>query len=223
MTRTGWVCACVAAVMLLCTPVHSQSPASVATRVGIVWWPADPSDAVKALKSDMEDCLTARIRDIAPEIIVVRQSTIRDALFPLLEPATQPATEEAFAAMLARKEVRERLSHHGLRYLIAFTGDTLKAKPGGFVLCGAGYGGGGCLGFAWRDESTSLDAALWSLEEGVTVQRRESANAEGVSVMPALIFPVPILARTQTSACSELGTRLAVAIQQTVAAQPGDR
>jgi hypothetical protein len=195
----------------------------VAIRVGIVWWPADPSDAVEALKSDMEDCLTARIRDIAPEIIVVRQSTIRDALFPLLEPATQPATEEAFAAMLARKEVRERLSRHGLRYLVAFTGDTLKTKPGGFVLCGAGYGGGGCLGFAWRNENTALDAALWSLEEGVAVQLREGAKAEGVSVMPAFIFPVPILARTQTAACHELGTRLAVAIRQIAAAQPGER
>ncbi|MCF8159890.1 MAG: hypothetical protein K9J76_04245 [Polaromonas sp.] len=223
MTLAGWARACVAAVLLACLPAHSQSPASVATRVGIVWWPADPSDAVKALKSDMEDCLTARIRDIAPEIIVVRQSTIRDALFPLLEPATQPATEEAFAAMLARKEVRERLSRHGLRYLVAFTGDTLKAKPDGFVLCGAGYGGGGCLGFAWRNENTALDAALWSLEEGAAVQRREGAKAEGVSVMPAFIFPLPILARTQTAACHELGTRLAVAIRQIAAAQPVDR
>lgn len=223
MTRAGLARACLAAVLLLCMPVHAQSPASAATRVGIVWWPADPGDAVNALKSDMEDCLGARIREIAPEIIVVRQGTIRDALFPLLEPATQPATEAAFAAMLARKEVRERLSRHGLRYLVAFTGETSKAKPGGFVLCGAGYGGGGCLGFAWRDESTSLDAALWSLEESVAVQRREGAKAEGVSVMPALIFPVPILARTQKAACSELGTRLALAIRQAAAAPPGDR
>jgi len=181
--------------------------------VGIVWWPADPANGAQALVSDVEECLTARIRESAPEIFVVSQREVRDALYPLLEPATQPATEEAFAAMLARDDVRARLARRGLRYLIAFAGGTRDAEPGGFILCGAGYGGGGCLGFVWQGETTNFDAALWALDDGASV-RRESAKVEGTFIMPAFVLPIPIPARTKVDACRELGTRIAAAIRQ---------
>lgn len=218
MTRAGFARALVAALLLTCMPLHAQGPAPEVIRVGIVWWPADPADAMSGLGSDMDDCLTKRIREIAPEIVVVRQRAIRDALFPLLEPATQPATEVEFAALLAREEVHARLARHGLRYLIAFTGGTIKDKPGGFILCSLG-----CLGFSWQGERTALDAALWSLGDGTSVRRREGAKAEGAFVMPAYVFPVPIPARTEAKACHELGTRIALSIRQTVAERTRNR
>ena len=184
--------------------------------VGIVGWPLDPSDSLYALASETERCLTASMRKTAPEVSVVPQRAVRDALFPLLEPATQPPDEAAFATMLARDEVRARLAARGLRYLVAFTGGTRKDEWMGGILCGAGYGGGGCLGFMWRGERTVLDAALWSLD-GSAVVRREAAKAEGASVMPAFVLPIPLLARTQAEACRELGTRIAGAIRASAA------
>lgn len=211
----------VAASLFLGTPLHAQADAA-AIAVGIVGWPADPSDAMHAMGSDMEACLVARIVEAAPEIVVTRQRTIRDALFPLLEPATQPATEEAFAALLARDEVRGRLVQRGLHYLIAFSGGTLKDKPGGGILCGGGFGAGGCLGFSWQGETTALDAALWSLDAGVRI-RHEDARVEGMFVMPAFILPVPIPARTKAQACHELGGKIARAIRQTAAEHAANR
>ena len=212
----------VAAICFFCTSLPAQaetaSASATALAVGMVWWPADPTDALYALGGDIEACLSARIREVAPEIIVTPQRTVRDMLFPLLEPATQPATEAGFAALLAREEVRARLTRHGLQYLIVFSGGTIKKKPGGFILCGAGYGGGGCLGFTWRGETTALDAALWSLDDGVRI-RREDAKVEGTFVMPAFILPIPIPARTKAQACHELGSQIARAIRQTAAEQ----
>ena len=89
----------------------------------------------------------------------------------------------------------------------------------GGILCGAGYGGGGCLGFAWQDETTALSATLWSLAD-VNIVHREEAKAEGTSVVPALILPVPILAHTRQSACNELGSRVALAIRKAVSENP---
>jgi len=216
MIRMSLARALVAASCLFCTSLLAQAASPAAIAVGIVWWPADPADALDAMGGDIEACLTARIREVAPEIVVTPQRTIRDTLFPLLEPATQPATEADFAALLAREDVRARLLRRGLQYLIVFSGGTLEDKPGGFILCGAGYGGGGCLGFIWQGETTTLDAALWSLDDSVKI-RHEGAKVEGTFMMPAFVLPVPIPALTKSQACHELGSRIALAIRQTVA------
>jgi hypothetical protein len=212
MMRAAVMRLLVAASCLLCPPLLAAADAPEAVAIGIVWWPADPDDAMAALGSEIEDCLIARIEEVAPEIAVTRQHAIRDMLFPLLEPSTQPTTEADFAALLARADVRARLARRGLAYLVAFSGGTRRDAPGGFILCGAGYGGGGCLGFAWRGETTALDAALWSLDSG-TEFGHEEAMVEVTSVLPAFGLPVPIPARTQAQACRELGGRIARTIR----------
>ena len=192
-------------VLCLATGLACAAQTNAPVLVGIVGWPLDPSDSLHALASETEKCLTATIRDAAPEVSVVPQRAIRDALFPLLEPATQPRDEAAFATMLARDDVRARLAARGLRNLVVYAGGTRKDEWAGSILCGAGMGGGGCLGFMWR----SLD--------GSAVVRREAAKAEGASVMPAFVLPIPLLARTHAEACGELGTRIAGAIRASAA------
>ena len=189
--------------------------------VGVVWWPADSANRANALTSDVEACLTSRIDEVMPEAIVVPQRDIRDALYPLLEPATQPTSETAFGALLARDDVRARLAQRGMRYLVAFTGDTVEQAATGFILCAGGLGAGACLGFMWRGEDTALDAALWSLDDDLHVER-ERAHAKGALIMPALGLPIPIPARTRVDACRDLGTRIARAIRQAEIAVPAD-
>jgi len=224
MTHTRLVPGLALALLVGCTtpapPAPVTRPEPAALTAGIVWWPADPGDPMHAFGSQLEECLTARIRDVAPEIVVLPQRVVRDALFPLLEPGTQPATEAAFAALLARKDVHARLVQHGLRHLIAFAGGTLLAKPHNFILCGAGPGGGGCFGFAWQGETTALDAALWFLGDGPSLQRK-AATVEGTTLIPAFVLPIPIPARTKAEACRELGTRIATAIRQMAAERAG--
>jgi hypothetical protein len=202
--------------LVIASALSALVQAQPAVTVGIVGWPLNPADTLHALASDVESCLAARIREVAPEVVIVPQRAVRDALFPLLEPATQPRDEASFARMLAREDVRARLHAHGLRYLVAFAGGTRKADWEGTILCGAGAGGGGCLGFMWRGEKTLLDAALWSIDNGGPV-RREAAKAEGTSVMPAFGLPIPLLAATQTEVCAELGARIATAIRESAA------
>lgn len=207
-----------ATVAILAAPASRAQTGSAVT-VGILGWPLDRNDQVLALANDVEDCLTSRIRDIAPEVTVVSQRAVRDALFPLLEPATQPRDVKAFAAMLAREDVRMRLQSRGVRYLVAFSGGTQREGWEGGILCGYGFGAGGCLGFMWRGENTSLDAALWSTDVPTQI-RREGSRVEGTSVMPAFVLPIPLLARTRSEACAELGTRIARAIRESAASPP---
>lgn len=207
-----WLC-CLVASVFLCASTASceQGRQAAGIRVGMLWWPADPDQAFKALKNDVEDCLVANIHRAAPDVVFARQQQIRDALFPLLEPATQPATEEALATLLGRDDVRKRLASQGLRYLIVFSGGTSETQPGGGIVCGAGFGAGGCFGYSWQDETTRLDAAVWPLA-GDRPLHRERAGAQGTTVVPAFILPLPIPAHSRETACRELGERLGQAI-----------
>jgi hypothetical protein len=220
MKHCAVLAAWAAAACFAASPLAAQGPDAV--RIGLVQWPAETGETLNTLGNELEDCLTARLREVAPEIVVIPQRTIRDALFPLLEPSTQPQNEAEFAALLARPAVRERLVERGLRYLVAYTGGTRHAPSKGGILCGAGMGGGGCLGFSWRGEATALDAALWSLDASAPL-RHERAAVEGTFMMPAFVVPIPIPARTEARACQELGTRIAEAIRQSTAATPPAR
>lgn len=188
--------------------------------VGLVWWPADPGDPRHKFGRETEGCLATTLRERAPGVRIVHHGVIRDALYPHLELATQPPTATAFAELLARAAVQERLRGFGLTHLVAFTGGTNVAPFQGGILCGAGYGGGGCLGFAWQDRVTSLAAALWNLERRERVAQ-EQARSEGTTIVPALLLPVPLIADTHTAACQELGAQVARDVMGEAAPQPG--
>jgi hypothetical protein len=219
MTKAKFANFMAGAVLVSCCLFQAEAQTSSSIQVGLVSWPLDRTRSESALRSDIEECLVSRIRDVAPEVVLVPQRAIRDALFPLLEPATAPETEEEFAALLSREDVRRRLKSRGLRYLIAFSGETMRPDWNGGIVCGGGFNAGGCLGFAWQDETTALSAALWSLDDA-SIARREDAKVEGTSVVPAFVLPVPILAHTRQSACNELGARVALAIRKAVSQDP---
>jgi len=222
MTKAKFAYFMAGAILVSCCLFQAQAQTLSSIQVGLVSWPLDKTHSSSALGGDIEECLVSRIHDVAPEIVLIPQRAIRDALFPLLEPATAPETEEEFAALLSREEVRRRLSSRGLRYLVAFAGGTMRPDWKGGILCGAGYGGGGCLGFAWQDETTALSATVWSLAVA-SVAQREDAKAEGTSVVPAFLLPLPILAHTRQSACNELGSRVALAIRKAVSENPASQ
>lgn len=190
-------------MLAMASAVHAQST----KHVGLLGWPSHPAKPMHALASEIEECLTRSIQEHAPELVIISQRAILDALFPLIEPSTEPATEEAFGNLLAREDVRARLHLRRIDYLLAFSGGTQTAPFEGAILCGAGYGGGCCLGFAWRGETTSLSAALWMLN-GRGPVARESAEAKGTTVIPAFVIPVPFMAHTLGEACSALGERV---------------
>lgn len=222
MTKAKFAYFMAGAILVSCCLFQAQAQTLSSIQVGLVSWPLDKTHSSSALGGDIEECLVSRIHDVAPEIVLIPQRAIRDALFPLLEPATAPETEEEFAALLSREEVRRRLASRGLRYLVAFAGGTMRPDWKGGILCGAGYGGGGCLGFAWQDETTALSATVWSLAVA-SVAQREDAKAEGTSVVPAFLLPLPILAHTRQSACNELGSRVALAIRKAVSENPASQ
>jgi len=174
-------------------------------RVGLLWWPADPANPANPFVESLHKCLARKLVAACPEMILVPPESIRDALFPLLEPATQPDSEETFAALLVRDDVRSRLEKR-MDYLVTFTGGTAEESKGG-IACGGGFGAGGCLGFAWINKDTRISVVIWSLQEPASASHHES-RVEGTTWIPAVILPIPLPARTEAEACSDMSRQI---------------
>jgi len=185
--------------------------------VGLLWWPADPADPRYETARSVEECVARVFAHEAPDAQLVQQAKMRDALFPLMEPATQPGSESALVDLLHRPDVRERLSTMGLRYLVIVGGGRQTEPARGLIVCGAGLGGGGCLGYMWQNERTEFHAALWDLSRQALIAH-PSAETEGRTVVPAVVLPIPLYARSLESACTLLGERILEDIRRGVGA-----
>jgi len=104
----------------------------------------------------------------------------------------------------------------GVRYLINIS---VSADASGFpgIICGAGYGGAGCLGISWESKTTRTFAVVFDIVEGIQ-SGNLSATASGKSFGFAVIVPVLFIARTESEACNALAAELGKIIDSTAGA-----
>lgn len=140
-----------------------------------------------------------------------------DDMFPWFEPSHAPTHASAMRELLERPGVTERIAETGVRYLVWIDGTTQVIDGGGNMSCSVGAGGAGCFGFQWWENDSSYEASIWDLE---TVEHvgTISADAVGTSYLPAVVVPIPIIARTKNAACNGLAKQ----IRQFLVADPTD-
>jgi len=151
---------------------------------------------------DFMDCLNSSIskKQNTFEIIPTRQ--FQNLFYPWFEPSTAPQNK-----ILGNELIKNQLSEMKIKYLIKITGETKTNASSGALSCAAGPGGGGCFGFAWWDDTSAYNASVWDLTQETSVGN-VSANVTGTSMIPALVIPIPILARTQSNACEGLSDQI---------------
>ena len=130
-----------------------------------------------------------------------------DSLFPWFEPRTAPANTKGLVQLMERPGVAEAVKKMGVRYIVWLDGETEKVASGGSLSCAAGPGGGGCFGFAWWQNDADYVASVWDLE-GYESAGTVTADYTGTSFLPAIVVPIPLIARTQSRACKGLATQL---------------
>jgi hypothetical protein len=103
--------------------------------------------------------------------------------------------------------VAVKMAEFGVRYMVWLDGFTETSGRTGTISCTVGPGGAGCFGFgSWEDDST-FDARVWdvaSLQNVGTI----STDATGQSYVPALVIPIPLIARVEANACIRLADQL---------------
>ena len=153
------------------------------------------------------NCVEDALASGSQGLRVVPHREFVDSLFPWFEPRTAPAETKNLPKLLERPGVAKRLEQQGVRYIVWLDGDTERVAGGGSLSCAAGPGGGGCFGFAWWQKDADYNAAVWDLKE-LESAGTVSTDVSGTSFLPALVVPVPLIARTQAKACKSLAGQL---------------
>ncbi len=158
-------------------------------------------------EADYITCVERALSRGSSGLRVIPNREFVDQLFPWFEPRTAPADTKGLAQLMSRPGVPNAVKNMGVRYIIWLDGDTNRVTQGGSLSCAAGPGGGGCFGFAWWQDDADYEASIWDLgnsEAAGTV----TADYSGTSFLPALVVPIPLIARTQSKACSGLAKQL---------------
>ena len=153
------------------------------------------------------NCVEQALASGSRGLRVIPHKQFVDSLFPWFEPRTAPAETKGLPSLMSRPGVAQRIKDRGIRYVVWLDGDTDKVAGGGSMSCAAGPGGGGCFGFAWWQNDSNYEADVWDLtglEDAGTV----SADVSGTSFLPAIVIPIPLIARTQNKACNALADQL---------------
>jgi len=153
------------------------------------------------------ECVIDDAQSGSGKLRVYPASDFRDALFPWLEPRTTPTKITDLPELLARPKVRETIEARGVRYIVWIQGKTEETNSNGGLACAAGPTGGACFGLAWWDNLSSYEAAVWDLERGVDAGK-VTTSVNGTSMVPALIVPLPFIARTRAAACKGMARQL---------------
>jgi hypothetical protein len=153
------------------------------------------------------DCIADALGSGKRDIAVHNSTAFEDMLYPHFEPSTAPLNLAAMAELLDQPLVAERIEASGVRFLVWLDGSTDRVASGGSITCAAGIGGAGCMGLAWWEDDARYDVMVWDinhLEQSGTIH----AAVRGRSVMPAVIVPMPFIARPQARACRSLTEQL---------------
>lgn len=159
-------------------------------------------------EQDFVQCVGDSLEDSRESQIDVHSSTaFEDKMYPWFEPSTAPLSTNDLSELLERPGVLEQVRETGVRFLVWLDGSTDRVASGGGITCAAGVGGAGCMGLAWWEDDARYDLTVWDiqqLESAGTIH----ADVKGRSVMPAIVVPLPFIARPQAHACRGLTEQL---------------
>jgi hypothetical protein len=158
-------------------------------------------------RAEFVDCVGERMTTGNDALSVIPEKQFVDAMFPWFEPRTAPLRTRDLERLMSEPVVAEKMAEFGVRYMVWLDGFTETSGRTGTISCTVGPGGAGCFGFgSWEDDST-FDARVWdvaSLQNVGTI----STDATGQSYVPALVIPIPLIARVEANACIRLADQL---------------
>jgi hypothetical protein len=140
-------------------------------------------------------CAGERLKGIRPSIRFVSGTSLRDEVFPWLDPGIVPTDPQSRAAYLTNARLLEKLRSYGARYLVWIDGTSYRMESGG---------AGAPVAFIMKHDE--LRAAIVDLEDERFVGDL-AAVASGTDMIS--LVPVMLMTRTFPAACREFATGLA--------------
>ena len=158
-------------------------------------------------KAEFVECVGDRLAQGTNGLNVVPEQEFLDAMFPWFEPRTAPLRTQDLERLMVEEQVALTMRNFGVRYIIWLDGFTETTDRSGSISCTIAPGGAGCFGFGSWEDDASFSARIWDIDNFSAVGTI-STDATGQSYVPALVIPIPLIARVEANACQRLGDQL---------------
>ena len=159
-------------------------------------------------EDDFVSCVSDGVNSGDDGLPVLEAQDFVDATFPWFEPRTAPRTMDDLAGVISRPLISERIQEIGVRYLVWIEGTTQRSDESGTLQCTVVSGGiPACFGFLSWEDASNYEASIWDVSEGIAVGKVTS-EAVGTSFIPAVVVPIPFIARVQPEACTNLSDQI---------------
>jgi hypothetical protein len=165
------------------------------------------NNAADESEDDFINCVSNNLSGGSNKVGVISETAFVDAMFPWFEPRTAPLNTSDLPEIVNQPILADKLDSIGVRYVIWIEGNTHRTAQGGAMTCSVSVAGAGCFGFLSWENDSSYEASIWDIRHGTSVGK-VSSDANGTSFMPAVIVPIPFIARVQTGACSSMASQL---------------
>ncbi|WP_237058235.1 hypothetical protein [Microbulbifer sediminum] len=156
---------------------------------------------------DLIDCVGRTLHNPDGGVTVISEQHFVDAMYPWFEPRTAPLHLKSLDRLMENSKVRERLEAFGVKYIVWIDGSTETTASAGSIGCSIGTGGAGCFGFGTWDKESDYEASVWDFRDK-ELSGKLNADAKGTSYMPAIVIPIPLIARVQNNACKGMAAQL---------------
>jgi len=153
------------------------------------------------------DCLGKSLESEMTGVQVIPEQQFLDSLYPYFEPSTAPMNVQKLDDLVQTPGIADKLKEFQVRYIVWIEGSTERVDSKGSLSCTISPGGGGCFGFASWEDQADYRATVWDLE-ALHQEGTIDSSTSGTSYMPAILVPIPILARAQATACKGLAEQL---------------
>ena len=158
-------------------------------------------------EGDFVECVGNVVASGNDGINVIPEALFLDEMFPFFEPRTAPMRTDHLEQLMKQETAAKKLEDFGVVYIVWLDGVTQRSGENGSISCAVGPGGGGCFGFGtWTDDSNFVHE-IWDMNT-LSTAGAISAENNGQSYLPAIIVPIPLLARVESNACSGMGQQL---------------
>lgn len=158
-------------------------------------------------EGNLVTCVASELRSGSLGLQVIPDQEFVDALYPWFEPRTAPLSLERLKNLLEQQILQQAIDQYAIKYIIWIEGSTETTDSSGGMSCTISAAGGGCLGMGMWDDESTYEATIWDFRE-LSEAGRISVDSRGTSYMPAVIIPIPFLARVQTNSCRGLGQQI---------------
>lgn len=158
-------------------------------------------------EEDLIACVGRSLGNGRSGINVIPEQEFVDRLYPWFEPRTAPTQVAALQRLVQYQEIAAVMEDYNIRHIVWIDGKTETTDSAGSIGCSIGAGGAGCFGFGTWDQESKYEASIWDYRDQKLLGQI-STDAAGTSYMPALVIPIPIIARVQAGACKGMADQL---------------